>query len=293
MLTPDDKGSYVNGTWKTIASLPSGYVPLYFAGAVLADGRVVIIGGEYLDNNFYLTNMGAIYDPAADTWTKLGHPKGWGFIGDSPCAVLPDGRLLLGRKLDKRIAAMDPKTLQWTELGDTGKRDFNAEEGWTLLPDGSVLTYDVKDAPHSERYISSEQKWVSAGSTIVDLHAPYQGSCLPYDNGKKCYHPPGEVGPGMLRPDGTVFATGAYSTSGAGHTAIYVLPPTSGRLAPTFPMATPPAIPLPCSCPTETYWCWAIRLALRVGWGEADDRPGGGRVAPIQAAQWPGDCRWQ
>lgn len=234
-LTPDNKGSYVNGTWSQIASLPSGYVPLYFGGAVLADGRVVILGGEYLNNNFYLTNMGAIYDPKADTWTKLGHPKNWGFIGDSPSAVLPDGRWLMGRKLDKRIAAMDPKTLQWTELSDTGKSDFNAEEGWTLLPDGSVLTFDVKNAPHSERYISSQQKWVSAGSTIVDLHAPYQGSCLPYDNGKKCYHPPGEVGPGMLRPDGTVFATGAYSTNGAGHTAIYDPSTNKWTVGPDFP----------------------------------------------------------
>ena len=26
-----------------------------------------------------------------------------------------------------------------------------------------------------------------------------------YDNGKRVYHPPGEIGPGILRPDGTVF----------------------------------------------------------------------------------------
>ena len=32
-LTPDIKGSYVNGTWSQVASLPSGYVPLYFASA--------------------------------------------------------------------------------------------------------------------------------------------------------------------------------------------------------------------------------------------------------------------
>ncbi len=234
-LTPDNKGSYVKGTWSSVASLPSGYVPLYFAGAVLADGRVVISGGEYLNNQFALTNLGAIYDPKADTWTKLGHPKNWGWIGDSPSAVLPDGRWLMGRKLDERIAALDPSTLQWTELNDTGKSDFNAEEGWTLLPDGSVLTADVKHAPHSERYDSSQQKWVSAGSTIVDLHSPYQGSCLPYDNGKKCYHPPGEIGPAILRPDGTVFYTGSYSSTGAGHTAIY--DPSTGKwtVGPDFP----------------------------------------------------------
>ena len=133
--------------------------------------------------------------------------------------MLPDGRYVVGRKLDHRLAALDPATLQWTELNDTGKSDFNAEEGWTLMPDGSILTFDVKHAPHSERYIDSEHKWVSAGTTIVDLHSPYVGSCIPYGGG--CYHPPGEVGPGVLRPDGTVFATGSASKTGAGHTAIY------------------------------------------------------------------------
>jgi hypothetical protein len=236
-LTPDKSGSYVNGTWTTLASLPSGYVPYAFSSAVLADGRVVIIGGEYNFGIFTLTNKGAIYDPKKDTWTALGHPKGWGYIGDSPSVVLPDGRFMVGRKLDHRVAVMDPATLQWTELSDAGKSDFNAEEGWTLMPDGSVLTFDVKHAPHSERYIPSQQKWVSAGSTIVDLHSPNSG-CIPYGpGGKYCYYPPGEVGPGVLRPDGTMFATGSGSNggSGPGHTAIYH--PSTGKwtVGPDFP----------------------------------------------------------
>jgi hypothetical protein len=229
-LTPDQKGSYVNGTWSQLASLPSGYVPLYFASAVLADGRLVIVGGEYNNGSFALTNQAAIYDPKANKWTSLGHPKGWGYIGDSPSVVLPDGKFLVGRKLDKSAAVLDPSTLQWTVVGTGGKADFDAEEGWTLMPDGSVLTYDVKNAPHSERYISSQQKWVSAGSTIVDLHSSYQGGCLPYGGG--CYNPPGEVGPGILRPDGTVFATGSGSNggNGPGHTSVYN--PSTGKWTP-------------------------------------------------------------
>src|ERR1700745_861061 len=46
-LTPDSSGSHVDGTWTQIASLPSGYAPLYFGSAVLPDGRVVVEGGEY------------------------------------------------------------------------------------------------------------------------------------------------------------------------------------------------------------------------------------------------------
>ena len=65
-LTPDPYGSYINGTWKQIASLPSGYAP-YFGSAVLPDGRVIMMGGEYnaTNGNCYpvWTNLGAIYDP--------------------------------------------------------------------------------------------------------------------------------------------------------------------------------------------------------------------------------------
>lgn len=239
-LTPDITGSYVKGTWTQAGSLPSGYVPDAFASAVLADGRVVIVGGEYLNGNFTLTNLGAIYDPAKNTWTSLPAPKAWPYIGDSPSAVLPNGLFLVGNKLAKSMAALNPKTLTWTVLPETGKADFNAEEGWTLLPDGSILTFDVKDAPNSERLNPKTRSWSTAGSTIVDLHSPSPFGCLPFGpNGKYCYYPPGEVGPAILRPDGTVFATGSYSStgSGAGHTAIFDTKTGKWTVGPDFPNA--------------------------------------------------------
>lgn len=125
--------------------------------------------------------------------------------------------------------------------------DFNAEEGWTLLPDGTILTCDVHSAPHSEKFIYAgvsafkNQSWVSAGSTIVDLHSPSKSGCLPYgDHGQYCYFPPGEIGPAILRPNGTVFATGSNSTAGPGHTAIYTPPqvptdPGTWAVGPDFP----------------------------------------------------------
>jgi hypothetical protein len=251
-LTPDSFGSYFNGTWSQLASLPSGYSPLYFASSVLADGRVVIAGGEYNFGTFVLTNQCAIYDPVANTWTSLPPPAGWDFIGDSPSVVLPDGKFLVGNKLDKRVAALDPATLTWMAVGVNGSRtsksDFNAEEGWTLLPDGTVLTCDVQHAPHAEKLIdvalgsrSLYQTWVSAGSTIVDLHSPPKSGCLAYgDHGQYCYFPPGEIGPAMLRPNGTVFATGSNSIAGPGHTAIYTPPavpsdPGTWTVGPDFP----------------------------------------------------------
>jgi Kelch motif len=235
-LTPDNTGSYVNGTWTQVASLQPGYVPDDFASAVLADGRVVITGGEYNSGQFALTNLGAVYDPIANTWTPLAAPPGWDYIGDSPSVVLPDGRFVVGRKLDMQVAALDPATLTWTLLGNVGKSDFNAEEGWTLLPDGTVLTFDVLNAPNSEIYNPATQTWQSAGSTIVDLHSPSPFGCIPYGpNGEFCYYPPGEVGPGILLADGRVFCTGSYSTNGPGHTAIYTPSTATWAVGPDFP----------------------------------------------------------
>src|SRR5258708_10402382 len=72
-LKPDNTGSYINGTWSQLPSMPFGYTPLFFASAVLADGRVVVEGGE--DNGTATgsgeTSMGAIYDPTANSWTAI------------------------------------------------------------------------------------------------------------------------------------------------------------------------------------------------------------------------------
>ncbi len=220
-VSPDPSGSYSNGTWTRLADIPASwnYAPDAFASAVLADGRVVIVGGEYNFNAFTLTNHGAIYDPVTNAWTPIQPPANWPDIGDSPAVVLPDGRFLIGRKTTQDIAALDPATLQWSPLPSTGKSDFNAEEGWTLLPDGSVLTADVKNAPNSERYVASTGRWTTEGFTPVDLHSPTQSNPIPY-GANQLYFPPGEIGPAILRPDGTVFFTGASNVFN-GHTSIY------------------------------------------------------------------------
>ncbi len=237
-LTPDNTGSYVNGTWTQLASLPSGYDPYAEASAVLADGRLIIEGGEYNFGNFTLTNLGAIYDPVKNTWTAVTPPKAWSYIGDSPSVVLPNGNYLIGNKLTKQMRELNPKTMKWTSVPSKGKKDFDAEEGWTLLADGSILTADVKSAPNSEIYTPSAKAWVSAGSTIVDLHSPSPDGCINYGpGGKLCYFPPGEIGPQILRPDGTVLVTGSYTSSGsgAGHTAVYDSMTGKWTVGPDFP----------------------------------------------------------
>jgi Galactose oxidase, central domain len=220
---PDKKGDYVNGTYFNVASLPPDYIPYATSGGVLPDGRVLLIGGEYLLQNqtvglvFAFTNKMAVYDPKADTWTMVAPPKGWDFIGDSPWSFLADGRLLLGQKFTKKAAVLDPKTLTWTEVNTVGKDDVHAEEGFTLLPDGSVLTVNMTDYPYAQRFIPNPDptltQWVGAGQTPEKLPATdTNGSKVIHWGNGQVYRPPGEIGPAILRPDGTVFATGAACT---------------------------------------------------------------------------------
>jgi len=250
-LSPDIAGSYVNGTWSQLATLRAGYDPSAYASAVLADGRVVLVGGEYTSNGtFVLSNNGAVYDPKTNSWIALPPPPGLLYVGDAPAVVLANGKYLIGSKLDQRMALLDPATLTWTIVNPTGKIDgFNAEEGWTLLPDGSVFTLDVKNAPNSERFLPGSSTWVSAGLTPVGLNSPPAEGPIQVAPGV-VYVPPGEIGPTLQRPDGTIFAEGA-----SGHTAIFTPPPANSTSpgswvrGPDFPSgldaADAPAVLLP------------------------------------------------
>jgi len=213
-LTPDQQGSYVNGTWSALASM--AHSRLYYASAVLADGRVFVAGGEYSDAGSD-TNTAEIYDPVLNTWTSIASPPGWNQIGDAPCAVLPDGRVLLGSIGSPQTAIYDPSTNTWTASAQ--KNDNSSEETWTLLPDETVLTAECSNHPKSEKYVAAADKWVNAGNIPVDL---VQASSI-------------EIGPAILLPNGRVFATGA-----SGHTAIYAPPtianqPGTWTAGPDFP----------------------------------------------------------
>ncbi len=237
-LTPDINGSYVNGTWSQMASLASNYGPLFFASAVLPDGRLIIEGGEQNFANYVWTNMGAIYDPLANVWTPMNPPSGWSTIGDASSVVLANGTFMLANCCSEQQALLNASTLTWTPTG-SGKFDENDEEGWNLLPGGKVLTVDAyvnrndPNGTNSELYDPTSGSWSSAGSTIVQLwdsHGSY------------------EVGPAVLRPDGTVFATGANG-AGAGHTSIYNVSAGTWTPGPDFPsnldIADGPAALLP------------------------------------------------
>jgi hypothetical protein len=217
-LAPDQSGNYSDGTWTKVASMPSNYAPLYFASAVLADGKLVVNGGEYNGGGCspVETNLGAIYDPVANAWTAVSAPSGWGKIGDGQSAVLPNGTYMIGNCCYTYQALFNESKLTWTQTGPSnGKQDENSEEGWALLPSGNLLDAEVADAPSAQLYNSRENTWVAAGQTPVNLTSGF------------------EIGPETLRPNGTVFVAGAN-----GYSAIYTANSGSGSWAqgPTFPV---------------------------------------------------------
>ncbi len=218
-LTPDKTGSYINGTITPIASTSSAYGPLFFGSVVLPGGKYIIEGGEYNNGSAAWTNMGAIYNPLKDTWTPVNPPTGWSSIGDAQAILLANGTYTQANCCNTQQAYFNPKTLGWTNLTNTGKVDRFDEEGWGLLPNGDVLTVDAIAAPNSEVFNPTTKKWTSAGSTIVRLEDP--GSQ--------------EVGPFILRPDGTVFAAGASPSGIPGHTAIYNTATKKWKAGPDFP----------------------------------------------------------
>ncbi len=202
-LTPSSTGSYVGGTWSKIASMPSGYDPLYFASAILPDGHMIVEGGEYLRGTPAWTNKGAIYNPVTSTWRSVAPPGGWSNIGDAQSDVLANGTFMLSQAcqnctssspiLTTDDALFNATGLNWTVIPGTGKNDPNDEEGWTLEPSGQLLTVDTWLTPTTELFTPSSLSWASAGNTVK---SPVNSIAV-------------EIGPQVEMPGGNTFVVGA------------------------------------------------------------------------------------
>jgi hypothetical protein len=208
-LTPAANGSYVDGTWSQIASMPADYAPLYFASAILPDGRMIVEGGEYNGDNAVWSDQGEIYNPVANTWKSVAPPKGWTSMGDAASEVLDNGTFMLQQPCQNCVsngaftvddALLNAKTLTWRVIPSTGKVDPNDEEGWTLEPNGKVLTIDVWAPGGTELFSPKTDTWSFAGDTAAG------GSPInPW--------PVVEIGPQAELPGGNVFVVGAGSST--------------------------------------------------------------------------------
>lgn len=239
-LTPDIFGKYETGTWSQVAPLPTigtrQYTPLLFPSAVLADGRLIIAGGDFQgpDHSSIWTPEGseganyvAIYDPFTDTWSQVDSPTFFGNnygprkaitphpIGVVSSVVLEDGTWMIEDQMTTQAALLDPKKRTWTETGTKSKAPhWNQNEHLTLLPDGQVLTVNCYSesgfcpcplsSACSNCYPYPENP---TGSQI------YDPKCGIWKDGGSTKHTLTSpitftIGNSILRPDGTVFYTG-------------------------------------------------------------------------------------
>jgi hypothetical protein len=208
-LTPDSHGSYINGTWTTLASMHDNR--LYYSSAVLRDGRVFVAGGEY--------GMGGpraeIYDPQTNVWTQLTVPLtilnpnmnspvtgGPQTFYDSNCEVLPDGSIMIMpvQPLLSGIPVIyNPATNTWSNGPHLFRGSYQDEASWVKLPDDTILTIDPFGT-NSERYYPTGNIWINDGIVPVSLYDPFGF----------------ELGGAFLLPTGKAFYLGS-----TGHTALY------------------------------------------------------------------------
>ena len=208
-LTPDSQGSYVDGTWSRIASMPRGYSPLYFASAILPDGRMIVEGGEYIGENAVWSNKGAIYNPLTNTWASVAPPPGWTTIGDAASDVLDNGTFMLEHPCNNCVtnpelsvddALLNAKNLTWTVIPGTGKNDPNDEEGWTLEPSGQLLTLDLWGIGNTQLFNPGNDTWTFSEDTALNGNP-----VNPF--------PVVEIGPQVEMPGGNTFVVGAGTST--------------------------------------------------------------------------------
>ncbi len=190
-LTPSSTGSYVAGTWSTLA--PAFDTRLYFQTQVLNDGRVYVSGGEYGTGG----PNSEIYNPQTNTWAHNPIPAGlWTpAIGsndfyDGNSEILTDGSVLIMPVFPKTAGIglrYNPTTNVWTNAGKLFRGTYQDEASWVKLPDNSILTIDPFGTL-SERYIPSTNTWINDGVVPVSLYDPFG-----FELGGATYLPNGKV----------------------------------------------------------------------------------------------------
>src|SRR5437868_2813975 len=108
-LPPTSNGQYTASTWTSPSTMNSPR--LYFPTALLPDGRIFAIGGEYSPTTGFV-NSPEIYDPLTNAWSRVAPmpspptraavppsappTTAQSQFGDDPITVLPNGDILAG-----------------------------------------------------------------------------------------------------------------------------------------------------------------------------------------------------
>ncbi len=212
-LTPDATGSYVNGTWTSIASMHNDR--LFFPTQVMPNGEVFAAGGEYGPGG----TAGEYYNPVANTWTLTGAVVSTQNIYDGNSQILPDGRILVGVQ-DGLHPSFDNLyysnvTNAWT-TAPISVTPYNHDEAeWLKLPDSSILFVGIASTA-SCRYRPQTSTWITDGTVPTNLYDVYgeeAGAAFMLPNGKAVFF--GARGTNATyTPTGNT-TNGAWATTGS------------------------------------------------------------------------------
>ena len=206
ILTPDKKGSYANGTWKSVAS--SAYSRGGAVEHVLKDGRFLEAGGEYIyvypgcsancaqpGNGSPLFKNTEIFDPVANTWT-VQSPALYE-IADTGTATLADGRVFSSSRTSASCQIFDPAMNMWTQAASIplGNGDENS---WASLQNGGVLAVGY-DTAGAAIYDPATNKWQKTGPVpsgfktgdACGISQMFDGRVLVYGLGTTYIYTPG------------------------------------------------------------------------------------------------------
>jgi hypothetical protein len=200
MLTPDASGSYINGTWTTIASMK--YDRFAFSSQVLPNGNVWVAGGEYGAGD----TASEVYNPFTNVWTSVygipttGADVAWN-IYDAPSELLYNGNVIDGPEKGTNGGSQPCKSiLIWSESTQRFIEESNEpldhdEAQWLKLPDSSVLmvgmpypNYPATDS--SCRYIPQTNTWLIDAMTTDNIYDEYgfeSGCGMMLPNGKAIF----------------------------------------------------------------------------------------------------------
>ena len=211
-LTPDIHGSYLHGTWQTMAAMHD--TRLYGSSDILRDGRLFVAGGEYGIGK----KTAEVYDPLCNSWLMT--PVSGQSFSDSISKVIANGNVMIcpvGPSPSGHVIFFNIVSNNWIAGPKLFRGSYQDEASWVKLPDQSILTIDPFGT-NSERYIPASNTWINDANVPIKMYG---------DNG-------GELGAAFLLPDGRAFFLGA-----SGNTAYYT---PSGTTSPGS-WAAGPVIP--------------------------------------------------
>ncbi len=223
LLKPDATGGYQNATWSQTGSM--NVARLYFGSAVLPNGNVFAVGGEYASDESD-SNSAEIYNLTTGLWTSVS-PDPQSHVGDEPTEVLPNGSVLVGNISNNGTEIYNPTTNTWSAGGSKIRSNEDSdEESWVKLPNGDILTYDIYSSIsdnqfEAELYNPTTNTWSDASNATSTLPL-LSTAALGY-----------ELGAAVMLPNGNALFTGAN-----GDTAYYNTTTGLWSAGPTMPVVT-------------------------------------------------------